>query len=61
MRVCLPNLLTTFFARLAPRGSVEDKPEATSKMMQSWDVVYYKARYDPEKVYPPISIHNRGS
>lgn len=62
VKVCLPNLLTTFVARLARRGSEDDKPDVTNKMMQSWDVVYYKARYDRGgKVYPPVSIYNRGS
>lgn len=53
--------MTTFFARLIPRGDPDDDPQVINKMRQSWDVMYYKARYDEQdNIYPPKSIYNRG-
>lgn len=61
LKISLTNVMTTFFARLIPRGDPNDDPQVVNKMWQSWDVMYYKARYDEkDNIYPPKSILNRG-
>lgn len=57
LKVSLPHVMTTFYARLDPSAD----PNETKKMKQSWDVMFYKARYDQEhRTYPPRSLFNRG-
>lgn len=59
LKVTLPNVLTTFFARLAPRGSTEDPHQETKGFTQTWDVMHSKAKFGPGKCYPPMGFYNR--
>lgn len=60
VRVAFTHVFTTFYARLIPRGDPDEKPSAKVGVRQSWDLVYFKARYDKkEEVYPPDRFANR--
>lgn len=59
LRVGLPHIFTTFWARLIPRGDLNGNQAKQVAELQSWDMAYFKARYDCNKIYPPKSIRNR--
>jgi len=59
LKVALTHVMTSFYARLTPRETLDD-PAATQGLQQLWEQMAYKALYNkPALVYPPRSTMNR--
>ena len=58
LKVGIPHVPTTFFNRLLPWGEIASE-DSRHCYKQSWEMMFYKSRYDKEGgVYPPDQQYN---